>query len=127
MTAVLILKLGAPLPGGGYPLSVPLLIPKGSQPIAGRLRTSGTTPPVLCFSGRILEGSQASASDEPYGGRDGQSTTIRQQLMIPVRHFSQIHCHLNLAVFTMPTKSETAKADDNGSGKIPLRGRNWIR
>ena len=50
-------------------LRSPLPIPKGSQPIAGRLRTSGTTPPVLCFGGRILEGSQASASDEPYGGQ----------------------------------------------------------
>ena len=49
---------------------IPLLIPKGSQPIAGRLRTSGTTPPVLCFSGRILEGSQASASDEPCGRQE---------------------------------------------------------
>ena len=55
----------------GSELRSPLRIPKGSQPIAGRLRTSGTTPPVLpCFSGRILEGSQASASDEPYGGQE---------------------------------------------------------
>ena len=49
---------------------IPLPIPKGSQPIAGRLRTSGTTPPVLCFSGRILEGSQASAGDDPCGRQE---------------------------------------------------------